>query len=886
MTLRALDAGNHPPAPPTGHDAPYHALFARSPDAILLADAEGRCLDANDAALALLGLTRLALPNLDLERTIGIPSALWSDARQNGGWRGDVELHTSDGTHVPAAAQAISLPGFEPELVALYLRPAAQRRKRADAQSERLFRAAFADAPIGMALIDRRHRIVQVNRALCDLLGYTDTALLDSSIVTYSHPDDISRTLALVERALSGEIDRFSLEKRYCRRDGQFVWALVSGSLVRGVDGKPDYLIAQILDISERKSASLERAATHQSLREVLERITDGFFAVDPDWRFTYINAAAERVFGYARNDLIGRSLWEVFPGVAASSAYAAYHEAMATGTVATIELYYGALDGWFEVRAFPSPGGLSVFFRNVTESRRLTQELRESEAQYRTLVEQLPLVVYRLANDEKQTRHYYSPYLREVAGFDPETALAHFNDGHWLDLIHPDDRERVARIDRETTETGAPFRAEYRFARPDGREIWLQDECLPLRDESGAITGWQGVLIDITDRVQAEMDQRRLAAIVEGAEDAIISRALDGTITSWNRGAEQLYGFRADEAIGRSITMIFPKALADDGVLREDIFGEQPTRVEGVRHRKDGSPVEVAIALSPIRNRNGTLIGVASIARDISERKRAEAELREALDGAQAGVRAKSRFLAMMSHELRTPLQAVLGYADLLLQGSTETFTPEQIEDIRTIRLGAGRMAALIDQMLELSRLEAGRLELTAEAVDLATIIEQVRQDVAPQAWAKGLRLDISTPSSLPPAVGDAERVRQILLNLVGNAVKFTEAGGVRVSARTTSAGIEVAVSDTGIGIAREALPHIFEEFRQADSSTTRRYGGAGLGLAIATRLAEQMGGSITVQSEPGAGSTFRLHLAAAKKERARLAGQASQRRASRSSR
>lgn len=753
------------------------------------------------------------------------------------------------------------------------------------AASERPFRAAFADAPIGMALIDGRHRILQVNRALCEFLGYAESELVDSPIVDYSHPDDIANTLAQVERALSGEIDRFSLEKRYRRRDGQIAWALVHCSLVRDDADIPLYLIAQILDITERKSASLERAATHQSPREMLERITDGFFAVDLDWRFTYINAAAERAFGQERGDVIGRSLWEAFPDVAASPAYAAYHEAMATGTVATVDLFYGPINGWYEVRAYPSPNGLSVFFRNVTESRRLTQDLHESEAQYRTLVEQLPLVVYRLANDEKQTRLYYSPYIEQIIGYDPETALARFNDGHWLDLVHPDDQERIAEIDRETTAAGGPFRADYRFAHPDGREIWLQDECLPLRDDAGAIVGWQGVLIDITDRVQAEMDQRRLAAIVEGAEDAIISRALDGTITSWNRGAEQLYGYRADEAIGKSITMIFPETDTDDGALREDIVGERPTQIEATRRRKDGTSVDVAIALSPIKDRNGMPIGIASITRDITERKRAEAELREALDAAQAGVRAKSLFLAMMSHELRTPLQAILGYADFLLQGATGAFTSEQVEDIRYIRQGAGRMATLIDQILELSRLEARRLELASVTVDLAAIVEQVRQDVAPQAGAKGLRLDISVPASLPPVVGDAERVRQILLNLVGNAVKFTESGAVRIRAGRTGAGVEVEVSDTGIGISAEALPHIFEEFRQADSGTTRRYGGAGLGLAIARRLAEQMGGSITVQSEPGAGSTFRLHLATSKRVRAGRSTRRANRRASRTS-
>jgi signal transduction histidine kinase len=170
--------------------------------------------------------------------------------------------------------------------------------------------------------------------------------------------------------------------------------------------------------------------------------------------------------------------------------------------------------------------------------------------------------------------------------------------------------------------------------------------------------------------------------------------------------------------------------------------------------------------------------------------------------------------------------------------------------------------MVALIEQLLDLSRMEAGRLELAAEPVALHTILEQVRQDIVPLVTAKGLSFAIDLPESLPPVLGDAVRLRQILLNLVGNAVKFTEAGAVDITASQTADGITVKVRDTGIGISQEALPFIFEEFRQVDGSLTRRHGGAGLGLAIARKLAEQMGGRISVESALGAGSTFTLWL------------------------
>jgi signal transduction histidine kinase len=236
---------------------------------------------------------------------------------------------------------------------------------------------------------------------------------------------------------------------------------------------------------------------------------------------------------------------------------------------------------------------------------------------------------------------------------------------------------------------------------------------------------------------------------------------------------------------------------------------------------------------------------------------------LQAALETAQAANQAKGLFLDMMSHELRTPLQAVLGYSEFLLEGSEGLLTVEQREDIGFIHQAGGRMIALINQMLDLSRMEAGRLELAAEPVDLVQVIEQVRQDVAPQAAAKSLRLQIDLSSSLPLVSGDAERVRQVLLNLVGNAVKFTDKGWVCITAApTSSGGVDVVINDTGIGIQPDAVPFIFDEFRQVDSGLTRRRGGAGLGLAIARKLTQQMGGSISVSSQLGKGSTFTLHL------------------------
>jgi signal transduction histidine kinase len=256
---------------------------------------------------------------------------------------------------------------------------------------------------------------------------------------------------------------------------------------------------------------------------------------------------------------------------------------------------------------------------------------------------------------------------------------------------------------------------------------------------------------------------------------------------------------------------------------------------------------------------RSGDLAGVAII------HARAQAALVAAKEAAERANQAKSAFLAMTSHELRTPLQAVLGYTEFLLADPRASLTAEQREDLGYIEQGGRRMLIIINQMLDLSRIEAGRLELVFKPIDLANVLEEVRQDVAPQASRKGLDLHITVPDAMPPVWGDAERLRQILLNLVGNAVKFTEEGSVEISAGTTTDQVAVIVRDTGCGIAPEALPHIFEAFHQVDNHLARRHGGVGLGLAIAQRLAGLMGGHITVESNVGVGSTFTLQLPAA---------------------
>jgi PAS domain S-box-containing protein len=280
--------------------------------------------------------------------------------------------------------------------------------------------------------------------------------LLATRFHDITHPDDLEPDLAHIDDLLAGNTHSFQMEKRYFRKDGSIVWVILSVSLLRDDSGAPLHFISQVQDISERKSVEVERAVTHQYTREVLERITDGFYALDRDWRFTYVNQTAERMLGRTREELQGQIIWEEFGPAEETPVYAAFHRAMADGITTSVDSYDAPLGAWFELRAYPSPNGLSIFFQDVTARRQLERQLRTSETKYRTLVEQIPAVVYVLAADQHQSPLYFSPRYQELTGFLPDEALLRTE--HWLDHVHPEDRARVAANDALTLRQVARF--------------------------------------------------------------------------------------------------------------------------------------------------------------------------------------------------------------------------------------------------------------------------------------------------------------------------------------------------------------------------------------------------------------------------------------------
>jgi PAS domain S-box-containing protein len=375
----------------------------------------------------------------------------------------------------------------------------------------------------------------------------------------------------------------------------------------------------------------------------------------------------------------------------------------------------------------------------------------------------------------------------------------------------------------------------------------------------------------DIAAQKQVERVSSQLAAIVSSSDDAIVSKDLNGTIMSWNVAAERIFGYSSAEAVGRSITLIIPpdRLYEEDEVLRRIRSGQTVDHFETVRRRKDGSLLPISLTVSPVRSPTGEIIGASKIARDITDRRRADEQREELLAReqaarmeAEAASRAKDDFLTTLSHELRTPLNAVYGWAAMLKGGQLDQASTASAVD--AIMRNANAQVQLIDDLLDVARISSGKLRLDPQRVDLTLVIKAAVDAIHPTALAKGVHIETDLA---PPGVvvtGDPNRLQQIVWNLLSNAVKFTpREGRVEVRLRRVDTDAQIVVADTGAGITADLLPLVFERFRQGDSSSTRAHTGLGLGLTLVKHLAELHGGGVTAESPgPGLGSTFTVSL------------------------
>jgi PAS domain S-box-containing protein len=605
--------------------------------------------------------------------------------------------------------------------------------------------------------------------------------------------------------------------------------------------------------------ASRPLADPQRLLSALVASSDDAIISLDLDGRITSWNPAAERIFGFTAEEAIGQSINLNVPADLQANEASTLGRLRAGESVTHYETVRLRKDGQpVDVSITVSPVtsvsgdivGASTIARDITETKRVERDARHFAA----IVESSDDAI--ISKDLNGTIVSWNRAAEQLFGY-----AAHEVIGRSIRLILPPDRQDEEDQVLATIRRGELIdHFETVRLRKDGRGIPISLTVSPIRDRHGTVIGASKIARDLSRAHRAQRAVLQLAAIVDSSDDAIVGKDLNGIVTSWNQGAEAMFGYTSDEMVGESIRRLIPadRQQEEDEVLARIRSGRRVDHYETIRQRKDGSQLPVSLTVSPIRAADGTIVGASKIARDISDRRRAEQERQRLLEIAREASRLKDEFLATLSHELRTPLNAIVGYVYLMRGGLMTGEKYDRAMD--AVARSAASLTQIVEDVLDVSRIVSGKVRLEVQPVDLNLIIEQAIETARPAADAKGIAIQTILDPSAPPVSGDPERMRQILWNLCSNAVKFTPRGGrVEVRLERVNSHVEVTVADTGIGISPEFLPHVFERFRQEDAGIGRAHGGLGLGLAISRHLVELQGGHIAVDSAgAGKGSVF----------------------------
>ncbi len=722
----------------------------------------------------------------------------------------------------------------------------------------------FGSVSDGVA-ISRLHdgRFLDVNDAFLAMLGYERDEVIGRTSTELdlwlfrSDRDELVR--GVTEHPTTAR-----LEIKLRRRSGEVRDVEASAHLVE-VDGVP-CILAIDRDVTERRLAEGALRASDTRKSAILEAALDCIITIDQTGRIEEFNPAAERMFGYTRAEALGQEMGSLLiPPAFRDSHRSGLARIRRTGQgsiigkrIETTALRRDGTEFPVELtvtRVASDPPVFTGYLRDLTEQKVRESDRRRTEEQYRMLFEGNPGPMWAY---DVETLEFLMVNDAAVAqyGYSREEFLAL----KITDIRPPEDVQALATHLQE----GGDARPDvWRHVRKDGTVFDVEITAGPI-----SIDGRAARLIlarDVTERTRAERTRAELAAIVESSSDAIIGQTLDGVITSWNAGATRVYGYTAEEVLGRNVSLLAPPDHNDaPEVLGRLGRGDRVDQYETTRVRKDGTRLAMSLTGSPIRDESGRLVGASVIARDISEQTRAREELRRAFEAERQAVERlrsldemKTTFLSAVSHELRTPLTNVIGNSLTLERLGGELSEDERTLLLHAVTTNAQRLERMITDLLDVDRLKRGVFQPRRAATELQ---ELVRRVVGECTFLEGRSVDVSSSQMVLPV--DAPMVDRIVENLLANAVRHTPIGTpVSVILRRIPEGVMIAVEDRGFGVPEDLREAVFEPFRRGAEELGPRPG-IGVGLSLVARFAELHGGSAWVEPRPGGGSSFRVIL------------------------
>jgi PAS domain S-box-containing protein len=854
-------------------------LIESSVDSLLTTDVLGVITDVNRQMEVLTGVPRERLIGSPLKEYFTDPELAEAAVRRvletNRLTNYELVLEGTTGLRWPVSFNATTFRGADGALKGIFAAArdvTEQKKLEAEIREGQAYNRSLIEASAdALVAVDANLVITDVNEQMVKVTGYGRGELIGSMFPDYFR--DSARAAAGVRKTLEeGVVTNYELSLR--SRSGRTVNVSANASVIKDTEGRVKGVFASARDITEQKRLQEQLRESQTYNRSLIEASPDALVMVDPDLVITDVNEQLVKLTGTARETLVGTSFKDYFTD--ADRAAEAVRRTLRDGSVANYELSLKTRSARQTLVSFnaavyrDSEGKVAGIFasaRDITEGKKTEEKLREAQNYNRGLIEASPDALVTVEPDLVMTD--VNEQMVQLSGFSRKRLIG----GRFPELFT--DPARAENAVRTALENNVVSNYELLLRKRNGQKIPVSFNAGTFRDTDGSVRGVLATARDITEQKRLESQIRESQnynrGLIESNIDALITTDLVGNITDVNKQTEAATGLSREQLIGLPFKNVFTDPARAEDAIRRVIGDNRVMEYELSIRSPTGEQTDVSYNATTFQDIDGRLHGVIATARDVTDQKR----LREQLEQrnreleiqnqrVQEANRLKSEFLANMSHELRTPLNSIIGFSEFLLGTDGERFNADEREYLGDILNSGNHLLQLINDVLDLAKVESGKMELATQPFSPRRALEEVSSVIKPLALEKRLTLVTHVAPELDTVWVDPLRFKQILFNLVSNSVKFTDEGG-RIDVELGPHGdrfFALRVTDTGIGIAPEDLPRLFREFEQLEAGPGRRFQGSGLGLSLTKKLVELHGGTIDVASQPGTGTTFTVLL------------------------
>ncbi|MFY9153042.1 MAG: PAS domain S-box protein [Prolixibacteraceae bacterium] len=850
----------------------YRNLVERLPDGIYKSTHDGVFIEANPALLQMLGYeSKEELFSIDLKKDLYFdPEDRESIALQEKYEEiGIFRLKKKDGSEIWVEDHGWYMLDDNGEIIFHegIIRDISERKIAEEVlkESEERFKLLFEKAPIGYQSINESGVLIDINETWTEILGYSKNEVIGTNFSNYltSEFQQIFHTRFKNIQSLND----VGLEVEMIKKGGEILTVQVESRVGRTPSGEFKQIHCVLSDITEKRKAEKEIADERILLRTLIDNIPDAIYVKDNSGRKLISNKADLEVLGLTSEmETIGKTDLETpYPGNARQT----YEDDMfvihnSQPIINKLEFFTDnkGQERYFYTSKFPliddsnKTIGLVGVGHEITRQRQSDQKI----IQLSKGLEQSPASI--LITDTLGNIEYANQKTIDVTGYSFEEMKGKnprlFQSGY----TSKKEYEKLW----DTINSGNEYRNEIQNRKKNGDLYWESVLIFPIRDENGRIINFMAIKEDITDRKKADLEIVKLSVAIEQNPASVVIADIQGNIEYVNKKFRSISGYTNEDLIGKTIRILKPGHTSEEEYIEiwNCLLSGNEWRGVHLNRTKDKNKYWESVLISPIKNQEGKITNYIILSEDISERKKMEEDLVSAKEKAEESDRLKSAFLANMSHEIRTPLNSILGFSDLLSDPTLDQISRKEFSTL--INSSGNSLLSIINDVLDISKIEAGQIVLIKSEFSALSVIFEIQKEYSVKARSKGINLIHAgnKPENDIVIFSDEMRVKQILINFVGNALKFTEVGYIEIGVRLVNDSISFYVKDTGIGIEKEYHEKIFERFRQVEAAQTRKYGGNGLGLAITKNLAELLGGKIRLESGPGLGSTFFFELPA----------------------